>query len=52
MVYGDRRDYPEIDLYAGGRYLCSTTWSRTCREALQRCPQADKAHFSKETRRA
>jgi len=34
--YGTFRDYPKIDIYrkSDGAYLCSTTWSRTCREAL------------------
>lgn len=34
--YGTFSDYPKIDIYdrTTGRYLCSTTWARTCREAL------------------
>lgn len=43
MMYGDKRDYPKIDLYLRGatkhertNYLCSTTWARTCKEAVQK----------------
>lgn len=40
MDYGDKRDYPEIQIFhrAGGRwsYVCTTTWSRTCRQAKER----------------
>ena len=31
--YGNKRDYPKIDISANGRYICSTTWSKTCRQA-------------------
>ena len=47
MAYGDRRDYPKIDLYVRSprwregevtdKYVGSTTWARTLKEA--------KAHF-------
>lgn len=36
MAYGDKRDYPKIDLYADGQYAGTTTWSRTLREAKAR----------------
>lgn len=36
MAYGDKRDYRKIDIYRNGSYCCSTTWSRTCREAIER----------------
>ena len=26
MTYGDKRDYPKIDLYVDHTYVCSTTW--------------------------
>ena len=38
--HGDKRDYPKIDLYVrdksgkGWVYVVSTTWSRTCRDAV------------------
>ncbi len=41
MAYGDKRDYPKIDIYLksdsqlGHRYLASTTWVKTCREAKE-----------------
>ena len=39
MAYGDKRDYKKIDIYLknkGGssHYLASTTWSKTCKEAV------------------
>jgi hypothetical protein len=43
--YGDRRDYPKIDLWVQSpstgqwNYVATTTWARTCREAV--------AHFKK-----
>jgi len=36
MNYGDKRTYPKIDLYVDGKYLCSTTWARTYKEAIER----------------
>ena len=33
LSYGDKRNYRKIDLFYNGAYICSTTWSRTCREA-------------------
>lgn len=42
MAYGDKRDYPKIDLYEmpSGDYLGSTTWSKTLKEAKQRLAEA------------
>ncbi len=34
--YGDKRDYPKIDIYWRGDYKASTTWAKTCREAKER----------------
>lgn len=44
MQYGDKRDYPKIEIwrkYPGGkstgwRFECVTTWARTCKEAKER----------------
>jgi hypothetical protein len=40
MAYGDKRDYPEIELFVrhGKKwsYTAATTWSRTCKEAKAR----------------
>lgn len=58
MTYGDKRDFPKIDLYTrqpeGFVYVACTTWARTCREARERyaagcaVPLADvKASFRK-----
>ena len=35
--YGTFRDYAKIRVYnrKTGEYVCSTTWARTCREAVQ-----------------
>lgn len=60
MQYGDKRDYPKIDIYIGGKYAGSTTWAKTCKEAMQRFRTSNcllrsnpvagaiTAHFSKE----
>jgi hypothetical protein len=34
--YGTFSDYPKIDIFnrQTGAYVCSTTWARTCKEAL------------------
>ena len=37
--YGDKRNYKKINIYVDGKYVCSTTWPRTCFEA--------KKHFSR-----
>ena len=36
MKHGNKRNYRKINFYdkKTGKYLCSTTWSRTCKEAL------------------
>lgn len=36
MEYGDRRNFPKIDLYWRGSYRASTTWAKTCKEAKER----------------
>lgn len=36
MAYGDKRDYPKIDIYWRGLYRGTTTWAKTCKEAKQR----------------
>ena len=55
MTYGDKRNYPKIDIFWRGLYRSSTTWSKTCREAKERFIDAHpnllladvKANFSK-----
>jgi hypothetical protein len=32
----NRRDYPKIELFYGGKYVGTTTWARTVREAKER----------------
>jgi hypothetical protein len=32
--YGTFRDYPKINIFVNGNYKASTTWARTCREAV------------------
>jgi hypothetical protein len=40
MNYGDKRDFPKIDIFVGSagswQYRASTSWSKTCREAKAR----------------
>lgn len=36
-TYGNKRDYPKINIYRrGAGYVCSTTWAGSCREAVAR----------------
>ncbi len=35
-AYGTRRDYPKIDLFYDGRYVATTSWARTMREAKEK----------------
>lgn len=57
-AYGDKRDYPKIDIYVKvGKesiYLATTTWSKTCQQACdmyrknnpaQKCPDDMFARF-------
>lgn len=30
------KQYRKIDIYVNGKYDCSTTWSKTCKEARAR----------------
>ncbi len=41
VTYGDKRDYPKIDLYINGVYWRSTTWAKTCKEAKERRINSD-----------
>lgn len=36
MSYGDKRNYTKIDIYYDGKYVGSTTWSKTLKEAKTR----------------
>ncbi len=29
------KQYRKIDIFINGKYECSTTWSKTCKEAIQ-----------------
>ena len=33
MDYGEKMNYPKIDIYVNGKYECSTTWAKSCKEA-------------------
>jgi hypothetical protein len=35
-AYGDKRDYPKIEIVNNGKYAGTTTWSPTCREAREK----------------
>lgn len=36
LSYGDKRDYPKIEIYWRGDYKASTSWAKTCKEAKSR----------------
>jgi hypothetical protein len=33
--YGNKRDFPKIDIYVDGNYVATTTWARTAKEAVE-----------------
>ena len=33
--YGDKRDYPKIDIYVDGQYVATTTWASTVKQAVE-----------------
>lgn len=51
MAYGDKRDYPKIDIYVRKwlpdgsakvwTYVATTTWAKTCREAVMHWQDAN-----------
>ena len=45
--YGTYCDYPKIDIYRRdtGAYIASTTWARTCKEALHQYADTDARKF-------
>lgn len=42
MKYGDKRDYPKIEIFVGGEYRGTTTWAKNLREAIQHYAEANK----------
>lgn len=44
-TYGNKRDYKKIDIYLGGKYVGSTTWSRNLEEALYHYVACDEPVF-------
>lgn len=58
MTYGNKRDFPKIDLFVRRKadgpkapwvYAASTAWARTCREAVERY-QPDNGSFEVKAR--
>jgi len=35
LKISDKRDYKKIDIFINGVYFCSTTWSATCKQAIE-----------------
>jgi len=33
--------YKKIDIFQDGKYLCSTNWSKTCKEAKEKIQKSD-----------
>jgi hypothetical protein len=40
--HGKKRDNKKIDIYVDGKYICTTTWARTCKEAVEHFGRAYK----------
>ena len=34
LKHGDKRDYPKIYIYVNGKFVACTTWSKTCKDAV------------------
>ena len=54
-MYGNKRDHKKIDIYVKRtdgtlEYLCSTTWSKTCKEAKARYLEANPARKDQDIR--
>ena len=35
-AYGDKRDYPKIEIFVGGEYRATTSWAKSCKEAKEK----------------
>jgi hypothetical protein len=35
-AHGDKRDYPKIEIFVGGKYRATTTWAKSCKEAKEK----------------
>ena len=35
-AYGDKRDFKKIDIYYDGKYMGSTNWAKSCKEAVDK----------------
>lgn len=35
-AFGDKRDFPKIEIFVDGEYKATTTWSKTCKEAIEK----------------
>jgi len=35
-IQAGKHNYPKIWIFVNGRFVAATTWSRTCREAVER----------------
>lgn len=46
LKYGDKKDYPKIDIYLNGVYTSSTTWARNIKEAINRYKLTNGCQFS------
>jgi hypothetical protein len=43
--------YKKIDIFQNGKYLCSTNWSKTCKEAISKIKNTDAFIAGKGTRK-
>jgi hypothetical protein len=35
-AYGDKRDFPKIEIFVDGKYKATTTWAKNCKEAKEK----------------
>jgi hypothetical protein len=36
VAYGDKRNFPKIEIFVDGEYKATTTWAKTCKEAKEK----------------
>ena len=35
-MYGDKTDYPKIEIFVNGNYVATTTWAKSIKQARQK----------------
>jgi len=49
-AYGDRRDFRKIDIFVSGKYVASTTWASSIKEAIQKYEEKNPGSWAGEVK--